>query len=69
MKPERPGDKEMIEELKKYFPISMLTTDQLAVAKQINKNSHLESIKYINSIINDGLITAKTYHELYVDDR
>lgn len=69
MKPKRPGDEQMIEELKKDFPISMLTPDQLAVASYINKTSQLESIKYIHSIINDGLKTAKVYHELYVDDR
>lgn len=69
MKQERPGDEQMIKELKKEFPITMLTPDQLAVAIIINKTSQLESIKYINSIIDEGLKTAKMYHELYVDDR
>ena len=63
-------DKEAFEELKKFAPISLLTPEQLFVAIWKNKNnSQIESIKYINSIIQDGLKIAKTYYDLYVREK
>ena len=65
LKPEKPGDEKMIQELKETVPIELLTFTQFAEAKSMTNK--FETIKYINSIINDGLKTAKIYYELYIE--
>ena len=65
MKPERSGDEQMIEELKERVPITMLTEEQLANIKKMNR---LEGIKYFNDVTNEGLKTGAFYYDLYIDD-
>lgn len=69
MKPERPGDEQMIKELEEMVPITMLTEYQRQIAKEKCEKSYLESVKYINSILNEGWKIAKVYFDLYIDDR
>lgn len=65
LKPENPGDEKMIQELKEAVPIELLTFSQFAEAKSMTNK--LETIKYIHSIINDGLKTARIYYDLYIE--
>lgn len=57
-------EKEMSEQLKELVPINLLTNDELSIARGLDK---LESVKYIQSILNEGSKTAKTYYDLYVN--
>ena len=63
-------DEEITKELMEMVPIDMLTEEQREEAKRIaNGRIPLDSIKYINTVINDGLKIAKTYYDLYIDER
>lgn len=64
-------DEQIEKELRDFYPISMLSEDQMAEAKKIAKeSSQLEAIKYIRDLIpNEGLKGAKAYFDLYLDDR
>ena len=68
MKAENPEDEKIIEELKEMVPITMLSPHQREVATYIGKKYPLEAVKYIHSITKDGLKTAKTYFDLYIDE-
>lgn len=57
-------EKEMLEQLKELVPVDLLTNDELSVARGLDK---LESIKYIQSVLNEGAKTAKAYYDLYVN--
>ena len=50
--------------LEEVVPIDILTEEQLAEAKKLNK---FDSVKYINRVTNEGLKTAKTYYDLYIN--
>lgn len=51
-------------------PIDLLTEEQRQEAKRISTEQvPVYAVKYINTIINDGLKTAKIYYDLYIDDR
>ena len=60
-------EKDIIEELKRNVPIDLLTEQQREEAKKFTYM--LDSVKYIYDIIGDGLKTAKTYYDLYIDNR
>lgn len=66
MKPERPGDEQMIKELKEMVPITMLTEEQ---QQEIKKMNRLEGIRYFNQVTNEGLKMGAYYYDLYIDDR
>ena len=69
MKPERPGDEEMIKELEELVPITLLTEEQRGEAARIaSEKSSIHSVVYINTILNEGLKTARVYYDLYIDD-
>ena len=53
------------EELKKEIPIDLLTEEQREEVKKIGGG--VMAIKYINEVIGDGLKTAKTYYDLYIN--
>ena len=59
----------MIKELEELFPITLLTEEQRGEAARIaSKKSSIHSVVYINTIINEGLKTARVYYDLYIDD-
>jgi hypothetical protein len=60
-------EKDIIEELKKNVPIDLLTEQQREEAKKFTYM--LDSVKYIYDIIGDGLKTAKTYYDLYINNK
>ena len=64
-------DEQVEKELREFYPISMLSEDQMAEAKKIAKeSSQLEAIKYIRDLVpSEGLKGAKAYFDLYLDDR
>lgn len=54
-----------MEELRDIVPRNLLTEEQIEEATNLASKSQVMAVKYIASII-DGLITAKTYFELYI---
>ena len=63
-------EEEITRELMKIVPIDLLTEEQRQEAKRISTEQvPVYAVKYINTIINDGLKTAKAYYDLYIDDR
>lgn len=58
-------DEQVIEELKDFAPIDLLTEKQLTEAMKMKK---CDAIFYIDSIIKDGKKIAKAYYDLYVDE-
>ena len=61
------SDEKLDEELKKVIPIDLLTEQQREEAKKFTYM--LDSVKYIYDIIGDGLKTAKTYYDLYINNK
>lgn len=63
-------DEQVEKELKEFYPISMLSEDQMAEAKKIaNESNKLEAVKYIRDLVpSEGLKGAKAYFDLYLDD-
>ena len=46
------------------------TEEQIKEAKRLDEGgSKVDSIKYINQVVNDGLKTAKTYYDLYIHNK
>lgn len=63
-------EEEITKELMEIVPIDLLTEEQRQEAKRISTEQvPVYAVKYINTIINDGLKTAKIYYDLYIDDR
>ena len=63
-------EEEITRELMEIVPIDLLTEEQRQEAKRISTEQvPVYAVKYIHTIINDGLKTAKTYYDLYIDDR
>lgn len=64
-------DEKIDKELKEMYPYDMLTVEQIEKAREIAKDYHtLDAVKYIHSLLPDeGLKGAKTYYDLYIDDR
>lgn len=63
-------DEEITKELMEIVPIDLLTEEQRQEAKRIAKEQvPVYAVKYINTIINDGLKTAKAYYDIYIDER
>ena len=62
-------EEEITRELMEIVPIDLLTEEQRQEAKRISTEQvPVYAVKYINTIINDGLKTAKVYYDLYIDD-
>lgn len=62
-------EEEITRELMEIVPIDLLTEEQRQEAKRISTEQvPVYAVKYINTIINDGLKTAKAYYDLYIDD-
>lgn len=60
-------DEEITEELKKDFPIDLLTEEEQQTAKNLAKFGYLHAVKYINAAHPDlGLKVSKTYYDLYI---
>ena len=55
-----------MENLKDMVSRNLLTEEQIEEATNLASKSEVMAVKYIASIINDGLMTAKTYFELYI---
>lgn len=55
-----------MEKLRDMIPRNLLTEEQIEEATNLASKSQVMAVKYIASIINEGLITAKTYFELYI---
>ena len=51
--------------LEETVPVNLLTDEQRAEAKKLNK---FDAVKYINQVTNEGLKTAKIYFDLYISD-
>ena len=63
-------EEEITRELMEIVPIDLLSEEQRQEAKRISTEQvPVYAVKYINTIINDGLKTAKAYYDLYIDDR
>ena len=63
-------EEEITRELMEIVPIDLLSEEQRQEAKRISTEQvPVYAVKYINTIINDGLKTAKIYFDLYIDDR
>ena len=56
--------------LEDAVPMNLLSEEQVKEAKKLDEGgSKVDSIKYINQVINDGLKTAKTYYDLYIHNK
>lgn len=53
--------------LKEEIPIDLLTEQQREEAKKFEYST--QAVKYIHDIIGDGLKIAKTYYDLYINDK
>ena len=63
-------EKRIDKQLREEIPIDLLTEDQREEAKKIAKTGcGLYAVKYINDRIDEGLKVAKTYYDLYIDER
>lgn len=59
----------MIKELEELVPITLLTEEQREEATRIaSEKGTVHSVVYINTILNEGLKTARVYYDLYIDD-
>ena len=62
-------EEEITRELMEIVPVDLLTEEQRQEAKRISTEQvPVYAVKYINTIINDGLKTAKVYYDLYIND-
>lgn len=56
--------------LEDAVPMNLLSEEQVKEAKRLDEGgSKVDSIKYINQVVNDGLKTAKTYYDLYIHNK
>ncbi len=59
-------EEELDELIKKEIPKDLLTDEQFENAYQMR---WIDSVKYINSITSLGLKLAKTYYDMYIDNK
>ena len=59
-------DEEIVADLKKMVPKTMLTEEQFKAFKDLGPN--LQAVKYVNTVTGEGLKIAKTYFDLYKNE-
>ena len=59
-------EEELDELIKKEIPKDLLTDEQFENAYQMR---WIDSVKYINNITSLGLKLAKTYYDMYIDNK
>jgi ribosomal protein L7/L12 len=61
---------EDLNELKEFFPISLLEPKELEVALTLYKDSSIKALKYIREKHPElGLKEAKIYYDLYINNK
>lgn len=61
-----PEEKQEIEKLKEYFPLEVLSNEEIEYCQKLSKNGYISVTKYIKSVHPElGLKEAKIYHDLY----
>ena len=55
-----------MEKLRDMVPRNLLTEEQIEEATNLASKSQAMAVKYIKSVINEGLVIAKIYYDLYI---